>query len=141
MRSAKQPQNIQEAVSYNPPSVRGGQLAPRGLRGGSELGRPQDPQPSRARANKTPLHSARALLPRFKGVQCHRPVCFPRGHFSAGTRRERGGSEERAGKGARGGRRQGGHMGQRDAVEEVLEVPPSLAACPISLFSPVFTRC
>lgn len=32
-------------------------------------------------------------------------------------------------------------MGQRDAVEEVLEVPPSLAACPISLFSPVFTRC
>lgn len=141
MCSAQRPQNIQEAVSYNPPSVRGGQLIPQGLRRGSEPSRPQDPQPSRARANKPPLHYARALPPRFKGVQCHRAVCFPRGHFSAGTRREHEGSKERAGKGARGGRRQGGRAGQRDAVEKVLEVPPSLAACPISLLSPVFTRC
>lgn len=145
MRSAQRPQNIQEAVSYTPPSVLGGhkaeQLIPRGLRGGSEPGRHQDPQPSRARANKPPLHYARALLPRFKGVQCHRPVCFPRGHFSAGTRRECGGSEEPEGKAARGGCWQGGRTGQWDAGEEVLEVPPSLAACPISLFSPVFTRC
>lgn len=63
MCSTQRPQNIQEAVSYNPPSVRGGQLAPRGLRGGSEPGRPQDPQPSCAGANKPPLHYARALLP------------------------------------------------------------------------------
>lgn len=77
MCSAQRPQNIQEAVSYNPPSVRGGQLIPRGLRRGSEPSRPQDPQPSRARANKPPLHYARALPPRFKGVQCHELFVFP----------------------------------------------------------------